>query len=1001
MSKGCKTNYVLWLFLCMEEKMEEQNKTGILISLEKRMPMLAEGFEENYKYVVFGHYDGMNIKVISQWGEFRPATVADYIANGSGKKSAQEFLNDGIYDRYIIRGCYPHNLKSLKDKYKLRYDIWEEDFEDEEFPFVSCVMFHLMKSCIKMNSKNNSIDDIFVKVAKFIENSSVSESLKYSIYFSVGYSDVIILARTKGIGDISILLDQFYDLEVLTREKLISDVYTMTGYERSVFSDTSVFKKQNWGNPMSYSISFVLKAGFSLECFRKSLKIEIEKVFSKLGYEYDFDVLKNKNIFATFGNADVILRFTCPDRIFPALYAAENVLGFYAPFHIKSEFYKKYITSINVSVLCDDTNKTNATNLDIKRLRKMELQNQEKYNKFLERLAQSAKVQNLPYRMVAAIAQIIKTYSILIAPDHGFEVEQLIGAAIDAFIANMDLSLERLKEVQGLDRSVLISDIERAVGKFRDYIETYLSDLYRSDKSFMEGRTMTHQAIGSLSKLLFTYNVFINNLAEYSKEKNEKYAFVVVSGGCDRTQVIEIFEYLGAWTPGYHHLFIVAIPEISLFDISGTLFRLSHECHHCFGDRHRIERSNSAKSAWVAYISDRFSRLLFDKDIYSFDLLEPRISSEQLKNNIKDEIERNRLEFYRKFKEKLQNYIVKDDTDEDKNNRGDLKEYYSVNCIRRIRQMVRMNFIVSRDVASPLYSETVKILFDQQIGLLQYIMKNISNNEKIGLREMLSELQYYKDHSEDLSLYDMEDVFSRMLYRLFNSVIDAEQVNMEILLFKKSIGEAYNLKDKEFYVICNMIGNFAETAITMMSECFADCMSANLLGMRIQDFLLAFVYETWDIDKAMPMNLKNILRMGVDLECLFKVSGELPEETRKKVIELKQEYESAGFDLKIDLDKYFIRLNEMLIKYKELSDVGSEMKKYLEVCGIEFLEPNVEKEGDFATFYKKFRNPAEAKENIYMFLNYWRELAGKSWRKRVGKQVMAGKNQQAGTDRKK
>lgn len=346
------------------KKEHTQTSAGIVISLEKRMPVLQENFEEPYDIVVFGHYDGMRVKTIPQWGEFRPGRVAELV----GKSS----LDDGIYDRYIVKACYPTlELKNmLETEYGLCYDAWEKDPTDEEYPFISCVMIHLTQYCVH----ENSIDAIFIEVAKIIQSVNATDRMKCSIYFSIGYSDIIVLARTKKIGDIN-ALDQIHVLSTSSGHKWISDVYTVVGYERSLFSNRESLSTTKHTPLTNYSVSFVLKVGFSLNTFRKKLKKEMKQVFNCLGYSHDFSDFE-KNVFATFGNTDVTLSLQCPERIFPALYASENVLGFYAPFHVQSQFYKKYVTTIKVSVLCDG-------GIDTEHLNEMHFSIPNKYINFL------------------------------------------------------------------------------------------------------------------------------------------------------------------------------------------------------------------------------------------------------------------------------------------------------------------------------------------------------------------------------------------------------------------------------------------------------------------------------------------------------------------------------------------------------------------------------------------------------------------------------------------
>lgn len=336
---------------------------------------------------------------------------------------------------------------------------------------------------------------------------------------------------------------------------------------------------------------------------------------------------------------------------------------------------------------------------------------------------------------------------------------------------------------------------------------------------------------------------------------------------------------------------------------------------------------------------------------------------------VTEEIKRAQEDFYRKFDGLLRDLIQPANDDKGMA----VESYYATNCVDPIKKRMGINFVVSRDVVSSLYMSTVEILFDQQIRLLRFIRQNITNDEEMTLRELLTELEYYRDHIEHLSPYDMKDPFSGMLYRLFNAVTVSGQVVLEETLFQSYYGGQMEEGLSEFY---NSVEGFAKTAITVMSECFADCKSANILGLELPNFLLAFVYETWDIDKALPLNIQNVLRMGVDLKILFGISGKLSKKQKRKINELKDSYAKAGFELKVDLGNYLIRVDEILSEYEQMDQVGEEIIKYLEVCGITSQEPAVSVDNEFWELYGKFRNPVKVKSNMYIFLDYWRKLAG-------------------------
>ena len=185
-------------------------------------------------------------------------------------------------------------------------------------------------------------------------------------------------------------------------------------------------------------------------------------------------------------------------------------------------------------------------------------------------------------------------------------------------VCNMKRTMKMLAEAEDIEvKEILVERLLSAVGIFRENIGDYLADMQRSDRSFIEGQSLSHPSIGSATKLLFFYNQYINETAQMLMEtksggnagQEETYTFVIMSGGCDVTTASDIFSYMDPADEEGHSLIIITVPEMSLYDIKGTMFRILHECLHFCGERKREERfghlirSFSSYSAWVLSLS--------------------------------------------------------------------------------------------------------------------------------------------------------------------------------------------------------------------------------------------------------------------------------------------------------------------------------------------------------------------------------------------------------------
>lgn len=917
------------------------NIKGVAISLKKRTQNLPNSFSENYKYIVFGHYDGMDIIPIKGFGEFRPANIADKIKTDE--------LCDGIIDKYTIKAwCIPSK------KYDYDYTI-----VDKEYPFVSCIMFHLSKECIR----ENSIEVILKKISVTLDQRDC-ENVKYEVYCSIGYADIIILVHSKNFDIIGSFVSDINSICCENNNKWVSAVYTIVGYEKKAFYSVEDIKKayqcDEMQKNMGFCVSLGLHPGFSFDIFKMKLVKSIKHTLSIFNYDYQGTELAN-SIWTTFGNIDVIFNLKLPVAIFPALYS-NDCGGVFVP---GSELFDQYIASIKVAALFN-TEYQKVDNIDRTKY-DIEKNTLSYYKNFLSRLSQIAEEQNLPKRMVAAVKKILELYKTLAEQPHGFEVKRIIGNAIAAFIENMELSIEMLKSESDTKRGQLIVEIEEAVGEFRNYIVTYLSDLHRSERSFIEGRTMTHPSIGALTKLLFSYNVFINDLAEKYKSDKEKYAFVIVSGGCDQTQVYEVFRFIGAWKQEYIHLFIISIPEISLFDIGGTFFRLAHECFHCFGNRYRKERKYYVMRSWASFISENISEKVFNPLIYHLPTLK------LLKDK---EIEETRIAEQKNFSNKLNKILqeaIEEIYEDDKDKKSD-EDFYADKSIDFIKKQMGMCFVCTKEIASPEYVEIIQdFLLSQSIVFRKVIDKVTKVEEKLcTLNDTLSEIEYYMDNN--VTPNDMHDLCTNMFNNLFSSILAPHSVIISDQFFSLIEHEdKTNIERRKIdNELCRMLEDFPGVAMNAVCECFADCYAIKELSVSLAEFLFAFVYETRDINKAMPLSINNILRIGVDLSLMYDIQNCLSDAEKKSIEGICKKYNDAKFDVSVNIQDYIERINIILDKYQRVKSSGDEIIEYLKTCGIQKETQN----NEFSSLYAKFNNPEQISENdIYSFMELWTKLA--------------------------
>lgn len=980
----------------MSEK-EYSEFRGMFVTLKKRIKFPVEKGDDSYKFFVWGHYDGMNIMPISKWGYFSPSQyLEDSNPNASEDDELKNLkryhsieIDDCVLEQYAIKACFPSSDKiSDLTKKGFRYDIWGSDLLDSErreldqqYPFVACALLQLTEEFIE---SCNDTEQIIINIADVIKNYNNGDisDLNCSIYFSVGYSDAVILFRVKEFECVSDVLDglRIEKVNGATNKPIVSDLYTVTGFARESFKDLDEVKnlisKTNTDNLCNISVSFALKPGVSIEKFRSSLIDYIKIYFSGLGYNFDekTNVVLNAD---SFGNTDAVVAFKLPINLFPTLYMEYNDYKT-GPFHLKSDIFKKYIVSQKVSVFTDE-------NSGRKNLCAVypEISLPEEHKEFLKELKNFLTENEIYMRVYVAIRQMLITYHNLVSSNHSFDIKKLIGKAFDMFIENMYFCMGKI-ENQNFSHGMydkFVTAMLKAVNDFRCYIEPFLNDLSRSDRNSIEGRGLTHPSIGTSTKLLFAYNQYINNIADSlnnsESDGEKKFSFVVVSGGCDKTEINEIFRFIGPWNKNYAHLFIITIPEKSIFDIKGMLFRLLHECFHCFGDRKRKVRFEKTIRAVISYTAYEFSEVLFDEEynlIGRFKGLEDILVLHGKKEEVLNKVRDIKKSFRDKFLNELTSCVkesvsFKKIMDEDENS----EVFYTSEAYKSIGRILEENFVFGAGSYSEFYLAMQKYYFNCQSEILKYIVEAtydaVGEQIVIFQEELLAELEYYKcsDLEPRYINNDYLDYFNKVCMGFVNPDC-LRQIERYEYLYKSDPKR----KEIEKYKISGFLPytfrELAQIFIESMCERFTDGHAIEILGIDAADFLLNFVYEAWDVTRAIPDDFVNIFRIGATLKGL-KFTSELTNEQKAHIESRLDEYKNSGLKIEVNKEAFYKQINRIIYIYNQFAHCTQYVEEYWEAC--------IKGSKTIASFdIKDLYGNCVKNEKVYEFIGLWKDLAG-------------------------
>ena len=577
---------------------------GVLFTLKKRMQSINENDDRHYRYHMLGYYDGLDINVVDKWYHFRPRGLHDL--------NLQINLQQPFIDQYTIRAIMPDNRDKLIQE-GFCYSFWETagelsnaDFTKYElqtrqkFPYITMSVLNLSEKYVKENLDLKSLQAGIITAIKDIAKQQTDlEELHCAVFPSIGYSDFVILCMTDSLQKSSNVIEALRGTRSKQGNIIVSNCYSVCGLDKTFFSDT---KDKCFDEDVKVTIRINLREGIAPNYFfhalKEKLKSDIQNAEAeqhKRELETFLEEVEN-HYYVTFGNSDCLL-------------LAEKALPSYLRLHASgqildpgTEFFKQYIANVRTSVRIkgfayDKPSEIDNPKRDLK-IYKVKFENFIiAYEKFLIDNA-------MPIRSSKAMQHIMMNFLNIAYAGHSFDVAHVLGRAFLSMFKNMyfymnrempdyvrdNLSEDELDNLK--DECYYIVHQRResveALTIFKDNIGILIADLLRSDRPFIEGSTLTHSSIGSATKLMFAYTSILEKIA-VKFQVSDKFTFVVSSGGCDLTKAIDLFSFANPLDQ-INKPIIIKIPEMSLYDIQGTLFRLLHECMHFVGERYRKKR---------------------------------------------------------------------------------------------------------------------------------------------------------------------------------------------------------------------------------------------------------------------------------------------------------------------------------------------------------------------------------------------------------------------------
>lgn len=429
--------------------------------------------------------------------------------------------------------------------------------------------------------------------------------------------------------------------------------------------------------------------------------------------------------------------------------------------------------------------------------------------------------------------------------------------------------------------------LEEALEIFVTQVGSFLADLSRSDCFSMESERYNHASVSSATALLLAYNQwqneFVKAVSKEEENNSSQYAFLVRSGGCDRTHTNNIFSDL---EPGVRRKrlknrrmredlienmpLITHMSEMALFDCGGAVLRMTHECMHYCGDRLRKQRIDYIFKFTARYFGRLLAYALFSERDYC-DLIISTLKTKFYveKEELNNDIRACWAEELRKLSEEIAAAlygILNRRYEEDKDG-WDERQYMSADLIQWLQTELSSQFLWYQKVDDPFenrypYSETVTVLYRAMLETAANFYGRCGER----IRKEDKSLSFCAVEQRRLDNYlkvfdDSGEYKARDLRRFIVAVLNQ--------LLMDSLSQPAQEKLLGNFGDCNLSNILESVVFSCYSETFADIEACMRLNASLADYILAFVFEEWNISIALPADAPYTYRIASVLRVCF------------------------------------------------------------------------------------------------------------------------------------
>lgn len=880
---------------------EDERFKGLTITLKKRKLCVSgengSGPLDSGEYLVLGHFDHMTIKRTDKWLDWAPY----HTENVS--------LKDEYIDKYNIKGYFPK--RSQRARYQengFDFDTWLK--EDTEYPFVIVSVINISDEYAKRIKGGNQIfcDAIFELILDCIRESSSEQNWKemHGAFFpTIGYSDLVLLFKTIDPEPILNLLEYMKQRKELVKDTGKSFPNLSSAYTFLSFCDRGIDKiKDHVEKNVELAIRFGMQDGISTKDFQHYLD----------------DVLgEEKQIYyRALGDSDLMLipQLKLKEVLPEYFFRSGEVPGVFNPSHKSFSYIRSMQTEFCMQLPTEE--------YEVKALPETAARNIESYRQkylgLLNKLDEFLSDNQMPQRIVYGLQIVMKRYLQLIQSRHCFDMETIIGHAFSNFVKCIEKDIEIVESLEVEKRYEEIRQMLVATNTFREKIGEYLADMQRSDSLFLEGRSLSHPSIGSATKLLFFYNGYIDNTKDLickEREKNQ-YSFVVISGGTDQTQAIDLFSHLDPARGDIPSVILITVPEASLYDVKSSLFNVLHEMLHFCGDRQRKCRWDFIVEAVSGYTASAFGDLLENaqmsatKDIIENLCIDIR-NDKNVFVKIKESFDKETGDLKRELKRILKQAIVAKATKMTK------EQYYSRKVYNYLYKLIKELFYSENEDESLTY-KIYELYQNYQIAVLKKLDKVVKECNIPYSNFTFIAATYSKRNTDKFpyNKYDM-GLIEYIVSKYFGQYTRLEKK------YGKIIEKDAHIELKALLIIVE----------NLFKECYADCMAGDIMKIELPQFIMSFLSEARNEREAFSNDILTRLRIMTDFQYLFKIENGLSEESKCVITEYAKKEKEKGAN-HIYAEKVVNHLDELISKKESeeerISELTNPVQEYLKSC---------------------------------------------------------------------